>query len=71
MPTDDSIRKQVLLLQKKYDANNSGYIDKEEKERFIHDLELELRVKRNYDKNQIYQFVALVDRNQIGRITLD
>ena len=38
--TDDQIRSAVMLLLKKYDGDNTGYVEGNEKARLLHDLQL-------------------------------
>lgn len=45
--TDDQIREAVIKLFKKYDKNQSGYIEGEEYKQVIDDLLKELTFKRN------------------------
>ena len=45
--TDNQIREAVIKLFKKYDKNNSGYIEGEEVKQCQNDLLKELTIKRN------------------------
>ena len=48
--SDDQIRGAVINLFKKYDKDNSGYIDSHEIPRMCQDLSNELGSKRNYSE---------------------
>jgi Ca2+-binding EF-hand superfamily protein len=49
--TDDQIRQAVLNLFKKYDKDNSGYVENQEIPSMCNDLANELVTKKNYSKD--------------------
>ena len=48
--TDDQIRGAVINLFKKYDRDNSGYIETKEIDKLCNDLQRELNSKRQYSR---------------------
>lgn len=69
--TDDQIRQAVINLFKKYDGNNSGYIDGNQINPFLNDLSKELTSKKNFTPQQIQQALSTIDKNQDGKFTKD
>lgn len=69
--TDDQIRQAVANLFKKYDKDNSGYIEAGEINPLCNDLGKELASKKQYSNEQINQILSTIDRNQDGRLTMD
>jgi Ca2+-binding EF-hand superfamily protein len=69
--TDDQIREAVIKLFRKYDKNNSGYIEQTEINQMYYDLGNELSVKKHLTNDQITTMLNSVDRNQDGKLTLD
>ena len=47
MATHEVLIEQVNKLFEYYDGNKNGYIENQEKKRMMHDLALELRVRKN------------------------
>lgn len=62
MRSDDQIRDHVLRLLQRYNGSTSGYIEGSNRERLIYDLSLELRVKKNYEENQIFEVINSMDK---------
>lgn len=48
--TDDQIRQAVLNLFKKYDKDNTGYVENKEVQAMCNDLANELITKKQYSK---------------------
>lgn len=69
--TDDQIRAAVISLFKKYDKDNSGYVEHAEVNNMCNDLAKELGSKQQYSPNQINSVLSTLDRNQDGRVTKD
>lgn len=69
--TDDQIRAAVISLFKKYDKDNSGYVESAEVNNMCNDLAKELGSKQQYSPNQINSILSTLDRNQDGRVTKD
>jgi Ca2+-binding EF-hand superfamily protein len=69
--TDDQIRQAVINLFKKYDKDNSGYIDQAEIGPMCNDLGNELLSKKQFTKEQINATLSTIDKNQDGRLSLD
>lgn len=69
--TDDQIRAAVISLFKKYDKDNSGYVESAEVNNMCNDLAKELGSKQQYSPNQINSVLSTLDRNQDGRVTKD
>ena len=69
--TDDQIRGAVINLFKKYDRDNSGYVEGGEAPKMCNDLARELGSSQNYSKEQIDAILQNIDRNMDGRITMD
>jgi Ca2+-binding EF-hand superfamily protein len=69
--TDDQIRAAVISLFKKYDKDNSGYVESAEINSMCNDLAKELGSKQHYSPNQINSILSTLDRNQDGRVTKD
>lgn len=69
--TDDQIRAAVISLFKKYDKDNSGYVESAEVNNICNDLAKELGSKQQYSPNQINSILSTLDRNQDGRVTKD
>lgn len=49
--TDDQIRNAVINLFKKYDKDNSGFIEQSEIPSMLKDLAAELQSKKNFQPN--------------------
>lgn len=71
MVTDDQIRGAVIALFKKYDKDNSGYIDQAEVPKMCTDLAQELQFKKNYTQQQILDVLKSMDHNQDGKVSRD
>ena len=71
MATDDQIRNAVIGLFKKYDRDNSGYVEGNEIYQMFNDLGRELSFKKNYSNQDIDNILKSIDRNQDGRVTKD
>lgn len=69
--TDDQIRQAVMNLFKKYDGNNSGYIDSGEIQAMCNDLAKELASKKQLTPEQINQTLSTIDKNQDGKLSRD
>lgn len=70
--SDEQIRQQVVDLFKYYEGDQSGYIEKEQKDRFIHNLKLEIRVKRkDMKETDLSLILGSLDKATSGRITKD
>ena len=69
--SDDQIRGAVINLFKKYDKNNSGYVDAAQVNAMCNDLARELSSKKNYTNEEITSVLSTLDRNQDGKITMD
>ena len=69
--SDDQIRGAVINLFKKYDKNNSGYVDAAQVNAMCNDLACELSSKKNYTNEEITSVLSTLDRNQDGKITMD
>lgn len=69
--TDDQIREAVLRLFRKYDKDQSGYIEGYEVQAVIRDLSVELATKKQMPEQEIKKVLSTLDYNQDGRITLD
>lgn len=69
--TDDQIRGAVINLFKKYDKNNTGYIESTEISQVCNDLARELQSKKNYTEEEVRSVLMTLDRNQDGKVTLD
>lgn len=69
--TDDQIRQAVLALFKKYDKDNSNYIENAEIPAMCNDLARELTSKKQFSQEQINQTLSTIDKNQDGRLSLD
>ena len=69
--TDDQIRGAVINLFKKYDKDNSGFVEGNEAPNMCNDLAKELGSSKNYSKEQIDAIHKTIDRNMDGRITKD
>lgn len=69
--TDDQIRTAVVSLFKKYDKDNSDYIERAEIPAMLNDLANELKTKKSFTNEQIQDVLGTVDKNQDGRLTKD
>lgn len=69
--TDEQIRQAVINLFKKYDKDNTGYIDKGEVPQMLNDLGNQLASKKQMPPEQIKLILSEVDRNQDGKLTKD
>lgn len=69
--TDDQIRTAVVNLFKKYDKDNSDYIDSAQIPAMLNDLANELKTKKSFTNEQIQEVLGTVDKNQDGRLTKD
>lgn len=69
--THEELIHQVNTLFKFYDSEGSGYLENKEMERLLHDLALELRVKKGIKENDYLAIRSKLDKNQVGRITRD
>lgn len=69
--TDDQIRAAVINLFKKYDRDNSGYIERAEIDGLCNDLGKELSSKKNFTNEEIRHVLSTIDANQDGKLTLD
>ena len=69
--TDDQIRTAVVNLFKKYDKDNSDYIERAQIPAMLNDLANELKTKKSFTNEQIQDVLGTVDKNQDGRLTKD
>ena len=69
--TDEQIRQAVINLFKKYDKDNSGYIEAPEIGPLCNDLGKYLSSKKQFTNEQINQVLSTIDKNQDGRLSLD
>lgn len=69
--TDDQIRDAVIKLFKKYDKDQTGYIEGAEIEAVLRDLTNELVNKKQMTLPEIQKVLSTFDFNQDGRVTLD
>lgn len=69
--TDDQIRGAVINLFKRYDKDNSGYVEKSEITNLCNDLQRELNSKKQFTKDQVEDILNSLDKNQDGRVTKD
>ena len=68
---DDQIRNAVLNLFKKYDRDQTGYVENRELNAMCNDLARELGSKRNFSNEEINYVLNTLDKNQDGKVTLD
>ena len=68
---DDQIRNAVLNLFKKYDRDQTGFVENRELNAMCNDLARELGSKRNFSNEEINSVLNTLDKNQDGKVTLD
>ena len=71
MPSDQEIKEQVNRLFKYYDENESGYLETDELDKLIHDLSLELKVKKQMPNDKISQISTHLNKAGMSRGTKD
>ena len=71
MASHEALISQVNSLFDYYDGNQNGYIEKQEKDRLMHDLKLELRVKKNISEEDFSKLIIHLNKSYQGRITRD
>lgn len=70
-PSHETLIEQVNKLFKYYDEDESGYIEKKEMDKLVHDLALELRVRKGISGEKLSTISANMDKQFVGRVTRD